>query len=117
MAQLKERMVREVLKGLRERAVIGNNRTLERVEGGHVFRLHDLPIAEADHDTVIFDPCGHPTPTTRSAMEDAALVFGLPRLGVSFANGRFTIHMGGVTYLPTPEGTITLQRESKQNAA
>lgn len=117
MAQLKERMVREVLNGLREQAIIGNHRTLERVEGGHVFRLHGMPIAEADETTVIFDPCEHPTMTTRSAMEDAAFVFGLPSVSVSFAGGRFTIHMGGVTYLPSPDGTITLGRPPKKDAA
>lgn len=98
----------KVINGDSQSAVVGNNRVLRKNLGNLIFSLHNHDIVVNEGNRVVFNPCGYRTPTTSSAMHDAAKLFGLPPLSASFAKGRFTIKMDGVVYLPTPTGVIII---------
>jgi hypothetical protein len=75
---------------------VGHNRTIENM-GGNLYscRLHGHIIAKvqcgaSDKATVTLDTCGYRGPTTRDAMGDFLIAFGIQG-NVSFAKGGFSL--------------------------
>jgi hypothetical protein len=104
MAKIDRKKLNAVLSGDTCQATVGNNRTVYRVKDAApadkptiVGALHGHEIVKVAQDlrTIILDPRGYRTVTTRQAMRDfVEAITGTP-CRVSFAGGKFTAHIGG----------------------
>lgn len=97
--------------GAKSVVTVGHNRTLHRDEaqGTLTGRLHGHAVVTLSRDgTVLLDPCGYRTVTTRQAMRDFVEALTGMGCGVSFAKGGFTARIGGMDYDEDLDGCITV---------